>query len=122
MTRRAWHIIAVALWLCTSVGVHEAWSQTSAPSSAAAAGAAQAVADGRLNLDDPKVRDRLRAAGVDPDELQKMMGPAGVAPAAGAVAAIPPTANGFPPVTPAPGTLPAFADSTAKIAAVGDSV
>ncbi len=38
--------------------------------------------DGRLDLADPKVRERLRAAGVDPDDLQKLLSTgAGAAPA-----------------------------------------
>src|SRR5262245_26859022 len=85
-----------------------------------------------LDLSDPKVRERLRAAGIDPDELQKLMnakaaGAApGTAPGATAAPAVPPgtapPANGlpsdatplaptqFPPVTPVAGRAP-FADS-----------
>jgi hypothetical protein len=70
------------------------------------------------------VRERLRAAGVDPDELQKMMesNRAGTGQASGAGAGLPdaaaPAASAqFAPVTPVAGQPPAFADSAAEAAA-----
>jgi protein involved in polysaccharide export with SLBB domain len=87
-------------------------------------------AEGRLDLTDPKVRERLRAAGIDPEELVKMMA---AAPATSAISS--PTADGgqtsstgFPPVSTPPGAKPVFpvtdvkSDSIAVQSAARDSM
>ena len=136
--------------LAAYVGAGEAQTR---PTTAQAAAAQQAGSQGRLDLSDPKVRERLRASGVDPDELQRLMNQSGSQPANGQAPygtgtagsnangapqnGYPPNgaANGmprngqpnqnafptdgtplapqqFPPVTPVPGRVPMFADST----------
>jgi len=90
-------------------------------------------ADARLDLADPKVRERLRAAGIDPEELAKMM--AAGSSAAGAATTAPGTApettagsTGFAPVTQPPGSKPpipnnlAVQDSVVAVPAPRDSL
>ena len=88
-----------------------------------AARASQAVESGALDLNDPKVRERLRAAGVDPDELQSMLAASASASSRGAapVAAEGSSATGMPPVPPPPGATPAYSDTAYQPAAVADS-
>lgn len=109
--------MVVAGWLA------EAGAQVPTPNSTTAAQNSAAT----LDLADPKVRERLRAAGVDPEELQRLMGEQAASrgtgsqpmsmPAASGAAAFPtdgtPVApTQFPPVTPVAGRAPAFTDST----------
>jgi protein involved in polysaccharide export with SLBB domain len=113
-------------------------ADAAAQMTSASAAAAAANAPATLDLSDPKVRERLRAAGVDPEELQRLMGAkagatAGNAGAAPPAAAVAPSATGmptdatplapsqFPPVTPVAGRAPAFADSTRTVLAPVDS-
>lgn len=67
-----------------------------------------------LDLTNPKVLDRLRAAGIDPDELQKLMQSKGIPPtSAGATAAsVAQSSGAFPPVTSPPSQTPVLPDTT----------
>ena len=66
-----------------------------------------------IDLNDPRVRERLRAAGFNPDDLLKLMQVQSAPPAAGQPAPAP--APAFPPVTPAPAARPAMRDSLAAV-------
>lgn len=109
---------AIASVLVLGVLAAGAWAQTVPPA------AAQAVADGRVDLADPKVRERLRAAGIDPEELTKLMASgAASAPTTGSAAAAnaAPQSTSFPPVTPT--TLPPAAQrDTLSARAASDSL
>jgi protein involved in polysaccharide export with SLBB domain len=89
------------------------------PESAAAGtlppGAAQAAASGAVDLNDPQVRERLRAAGVDPDELQGLMEEKQRAATTAAAPGDATAAPVFPPVT-APPSPPGARDTTAVAA------
>jgi len=96
----------------------QAGAQAPPLNGATAAAAQNAIADGKLDLSDPRIRDRLRASGIDPDELQKLMSAAGSTGATSPTSSVPsnlnpasPTDAGtagtpFPPVTPVPGAPP----------------
>jgi polysaccharide biosynthesis/export protein len=115
--------LGAVLWFV--VAAEPAAAQTTAAPAGAPATAQQPAAEAKLDLNDPRVRDRLKAAGVDPDELQKLLE---ISPAAAAAAgAASPTgltsmtANGFPPVTPPPGMRPVPTDSLGNRPALADS-
>ena len=65
-----------------------------------------------IDLSDPMVRARLRAKGVDPDELLRLFKEQGIQGTAPGAPTSPQTPT-FPPVTPPPGPVVAPADSTA---------
>jgi len=91
-------------------------------------------ADARLDLADPKVRERLRAAGIDPEELAKLMAAGGAAAGTATTApgtsptATPAGSTGFAPVTQPPGSKPAIPpplaapDSVLAVPAARDSL
>ena len=86
-------------------------------------GAAEAVASGRVDVNDPKVRERLKAAGVDPDELQSLMNAApGATPNLATPAAPDAASNGsFPPVTTPPAAVPVVQDTLEAAKTATDS-
>lgn len=118
-------VLAAVLVLGTLAG-GEAWGQNRPGGPAAVSTTAAApAADAKLDLADPRVRERLRAAGVDPDDLQRLLGSAGASGAApsGSGAPVPsPGAGGFPPVTSPPATPPVRPDSVAASTAATDTV
>ncbi len=115
--------LSAALWFMVVAGSAAA-ETTPATTNSASTVAQQPTADAMLNLNDPKVRDRLRAAGVDPDELQRMLGANPSAPGVetnGAGPLAPTGASAFPPVTQPPSARPVKTDSIAPQAALTDS-
>ena len=115
-------LYGVTLWTALVVGAWIADARAQAANtntSAAAAAAAQSGAT--VDVSDPKVRERLRAAGVDPEELQKLMEARGTVAQPGVGSglqdATSPTSSQYAPVTPVQGRSPAFADSAQAAAA-----
>jgi polysaccharide export outer membrane protein len=105
--------LGVVLWFL--IAASSAVAQTTTTPASAPAAAPQPSAEAKLDLNDPKVRDRLKAAGVDPDELQKLMGANPMAAAASAngttTGLVPASGMQFPPVIPPPGARQVQTDS-----------
>jgi polysaccharide biosynthesis/export protein len=115
---------ALGATLCVLGAALPVSAQTAAGPGTTPAMAQQPTAEAKLDLSDPAVRDRLKAAGVDPDELQKLMG-ANQALSAAANAApgamLPAGNTSFPPVTPARGARPVQTDSLRALDSAADS-
>lgn len=113
--------LGAVLWFvfaASSVAAQTATTPTGAPATGQ-----QLTAGAKLDLNDPIVRDRLKAAGVDPDELQKLLAanPAAAAANAAPAGLTPVTSNGFPPVNPPPGMRPVQTDSSRTLPTLADS-
>lgn len=115
-------LMAFGVWLILAMHAGETRAQAGASGTNLTP---HAAGSGQVDLSDPKVRERLKASGVDPDELQKLMAtgvlpmpPTGSAPASDAVQQ---PGIGFPPVTQPPGAKQAKPD-TAQAVVIGDSL
>jgi polysaccharide export outer membrane protein len=92
-------------------------AQTQPPAQSQGSSTQTAPPAATIDLNDPKVRERLRARGINPDDLIRMLGAQATAPAP---MQPPPTATqNFPPVTPGPSATPFMRDS---LSAVTDSL
>jgi protein involved in polysaccharide export with SLBB domain len=106
-------------WFAFGLVLFSAYSHAADPPATLPSGVAeQAAAMGStLDLNDPRVQARLRASGIDPDELEKLLE---AQQAAGAAKSQPDGTPQFPPVPPPPMAQAAAADSSDDVHSKAD--